>query len=190
MLDFYGLSQGKPHTNQEYYDEFNSMVSTAEESGATIDAHPSGIQEALSIKAVEADNPSDVVRAASIKTATERYLTIAFLLGANKLRYGTLAEGIENEYLRNKGNSSTSGTYPNTAAEAYNYLCNYKKDPKKLSRLLVQHNGGGLNTGVAFSQHDEPPADGNDGHRSATKEQAFAQHGGANSAPNRKKVCQ
>jgi hypothetical protein len=35
-------------------------------------------------------------------------------------------EEIENEYLGNKGDSSSSGTYPTTVAEAYDYLCNYR----------------------------------------------------------------
>jgi hypothetical protein len=47
--------------------------------------------------------------------------------------YGTLVEEIENEHLRNKGDSSRSGTYPKTVAESYDYLCNYKKDPKNLT---------------------------------------------------------
>jgi hypothetical protein len=103
MLNFYGLSQGKHRNNQEYYDKLNSIVLTAEESGATIGAHPGGIQEALNIDAIDANNPSDVEQTTATKTATDRYLAVAFLLGADKLRYGTLVEEIENEYLRNKG---------------------------------------------------------------------------------------
>jgi hypothetical protein len=186
MLDFYGLSQGKHQNYQEYYDEFNSMVLTAKESGATIGAHPGDIQEALKIDAIDANNPSDVERIAATKTATDRYLAVAFLLGADKLRYGTLVEEIENEYLRNKGNSSTAGTYPTTMAEqAYDYLCNYKKDPKNLTRLLGQNTGTNMNTGVAFAQEEAPQDD----ERHHTKEQYFATSGGANGGMNRKKIC-
>jgi hypothetical protein len=92
MLDFYGLAQGRHRNNQEYYDEFNSMVLTADENGATIGAHPGGIQEALNIDTIDAKNPSDVERTAAIKTATDQYLAVVFLFGANKLRYGTLVE--------------------------------------------------------------------------------------------------
>jgi hypothetical protein len=45
MHEFYNLTQGKHRNNQEYYDKFNSMVDTAEESGATIGAHPGGINK-------------------------------------------------------------------------------------------------------------------------------------------------
>jgi hypothetical protein len=110
MKDFYGLAQGKHRNNQEYYDEFTSMVLTAEDSGVSIGAHPAAIQEVLNLTAVDPDNPTNNERAMATKTARERYFAVTFLLGADKLRYGTLLEEIENEYLRNKGNSSTAGT--------------------------------------------------------------------------------
>jgi hypothetical protein len=152
MADFYSLAQGKHHNNQEYLDEFNSMVITPKESGATIGTHPGGVTEALNSAAVNADNPTDAERDAAIKSTTDRYLAVAFLLGADRFRYGTLVEEIENEYLQNKGRSSSASTYPTTVAEAYDYLCNYKKDPNNLSRLLGQNPGNDLSTGVAFTQ--------------------------------------
>jgi hypothetical protein len=139
MKDFYGLAQGKHRNNQEYYDKFNSMVLAAEDSGVSVGAHPAAIQEVLNLNAVDPDNPTTNERALDTKTARDRYFAVAFLLGADKLRYGTLVEEIENEYLCNKGNSSIAGTYPTTASKAYeaskayDYLCSYKKDPKNLS---------------------------------------------------------
>jgi hypothetical protein len=47
MQDFYDLNQGKHQSNQVYYDEFNSMVLSATESGATIGSHPGAINEVL-----------------------------------------------------------------------------------------------------------------------------------------------
>ena len=185
MHEFYHLTQGKHLSNQEYYDEFNSMVNTAEESGATIGAHPSGITAILTALAVNIDVPTQIERAASVETATQRYLAVAFILGADKVRYGTLVEEIENEFLRNKGSSTSAGTYPTTVAEAYDYLCNYKKDPKNLTRLLG-HNAGGdsLNTGVAFLQNAGKSDD-----TSNAQEQSFATNGGSGGANLRKKVC-
>jgi hypothetical protein len=127
MRDFYNLIQGKHRSNQEYYDEFNSMVETAEESGATIGPHPAGITKCLAAISVDSDNPTIPEKVASIQLATQRYLLVAFLLGADQVRYGTLIEDIENEFLRNKSTLSSAGTYPTTVAEAYDYLCNYKK---------------------------------------------------------------
>jgi hypothetical protein len=125
MQDFYDLDQGKHRSNQEYYDEFNSMVLTAAESGATIGAHPGAIDKVLNTTAVDSENPTVGEHTDAIKTATNRYLAVAFLLGADKMRYGTLVEEIENECLHNKGSSSTSGTYPTSVSESYDYICNY-----------------------------------------------------------------
>ena len=154
MQDFYHLVQGKHRSNQEYYDEFNSLVLTAEDSGATIGSHPGAITDVLSTSVVDPNNPTSKETSAATKVATDRYLAVAFLLGADKMRYGTLVEEIENEYLRNKGSAASKAcTYPSSIAEAYDYLCNYKKDPKNLSRLLGHNPGGNnLNTGVAFLQ--------------------------------------
>jgi hypothetical protein len=70
-------------------------------------------------------------------------------------------------------------------AEAYDYLCNYKKDPKNLTQL-PGHNAGGnsLNTGVAFAQDG-----GKEDDVTNTQEQAFTTTGGAGGANNQKKVC-
>jgi hypothetical protein len=121
-----------------------------------------------------------------VTVATDRYLAVAFLIRADKLRYGTLIEEIENEFLGNKGSSNSAGTYPKTVAEAYDYLCHYKKDPRNLSRLLG-HNAGGdnLNTGVVFVQDGSKDDDS-----SNIQEQAFATHGGPGSTNNhQKRMC-
>jgi hypothetical protein len=112
MRDFYNLAQGKHRSNQEYYDEFNSMVLTAEESGATIGAHPGSITKIILSTTVDPTKPTPDEQITAVKTATDRYLAVAFLLSADRIRYGTLIEEIENEFLRNKGNSSAAGTYP------------------------------------------------------------------------------
>jgi hypothetical protein len=80
-MDSYGLNQGKHRSNQEYYDEFNSLILTAEESGATIRAHPGGVTDILSTTAVDPSNPTNNEQTAAVKAATERYLAVAFLLG-------------------------------------------------------------------------------------------------------------
>jgi hypothetical protein len=95
MIDFYGLVQGKHHNNQAYYDEFNSMVLTAIESGATIGAHPSAVEEILTTQAADPNLITAAEHTKATKTAIDSYLAVAFLLGANKLRYGTLVEEID-----------------------------------------------------------------------------------------------
>jgi hypothetical protein len=70
--EFYkNLTQGKKQrNNQEYYDEFNLMVLTAAESGATIGAHPAAVTEETNNSAVDPENPTPEEYAASEKEST------------------------------------------------------------------------------------------------------------------------
>jgi hypothetical protein len=60
MRDFYNRAQGKRQISQEYYDESNSMVLTATESGATIGAHPGAIADELNTSAIDPAHPTDM----------------------------------------------------------------------------------------------------------------------------------
>jgi hypothetical protein len=96
MKDFYSLGQGKHRNNQEYLDKFSTMVTTTEESRATtIGTHPGTVTEILSLTAADVANPTNAEHNAAVKTATDRYLAVAFLLGADRMRYGTLVKEIE-----------------------------------------------------------------------------------------------
>ena len=152
MRDFYSLSQGKRTSNQEYYDELNSMVLSAEKSGARIGKRPKALSEVIKEIVASPDHPTTVERAVASKFVNDRYLAVAFLLGADRMRFGTMIEEIENEYLGNRDVNSNFSTYKRTVAEAYNYLCNHKKDPRNLIRFL-NNSAGEPNTGVAFAQH-------------------------------------
>jgi hypothetical protein len=152
----------------------------AEASGATIGAHPGGVSEILTTTAVDANNPTKAKTAEAVATATQQHLAVAFLLGADKLRCSTFIEEIENEFLRNKGLSSSAGTHPATAAEACDCSCNCKKYAKNLTRLLG-HNGDNLNTGATFAQDRNKATE--------KQEQAFAGQGGnASTNSNRPKT--
>jgi hypothetical protein len=85
MREFYNLSQGKHRTNQEYYDEFNNLVAAVDECGAMIARHPTLYDEALDEIAFDVDNASadEISEAKSI--SRERYLAVAFLLGADRM---------------------------------------------------------------------------------------------------------
>jgi hypothetical protein len=73
-----------------------------------------------------------------------------------------MIEEIENEYLRNRDETSKVGSYPLTVADAYEYLENYKRNPKYTQRLVCQADPGP--SGMAFAQQD------NNGHQDAPEE--------------------
>jgi hypothetical protein len=68
----------------------------------------------------------------------QEYLAVAFLLNADRTRYASYLQGVENDYLQGQDK------YPKTVEEAHNVLTNWKQEPH--SMML-----GGTNDGVMFA---------------------------------------
>jgi hypothetical protein len=115
--------------------------------------HPTIYREVIGEIAQDDTNPTPKEKTKAHSLSRERYLAVAFLLGADRNRYGLLLEEIENEYLRNRDESSKVGSYPLTVADAYEYLENYKKNPRNIQRLMGHVDPGPL--GMAFAQNGE-----------------------------------
>jgi hypothetical protein len=107
--------------------------------------------------AADADNLTDDEIEEAEHVSKERYLAVAFILDADRTRYGIMLDKIENKYLRNRDQSSKVGSYPTTVADAYEYLENYKNNPKNVQRLLRQIDPG--SSGLAFVQTEAPTAE-------------------------------
>ena len=73
-------------------------------------------------------------------------MAMAFISGANRIKYGRLIEELENSYLKGSNNE-----YPKTLTDAYNLLLNYKNDPMN---HLGGNTGGGDGT-LSFNMLDE-----------------------------------
>jgi hypothetical protein len=121
--------------------------------GTMLASHPTIYTEVLSEIAINAQNPTDDKKGQAQDTSKERYLAVAFLLGSDRIWYGMLIEEIENEYLGNRDASSKVGSYPLTVADAYEYLENYKRNPRNIQRLMGHVDPGP--SGMSFVQSDQ-----------------------------------
>jgi hypothetical protein len=61
--------------------------------------HPTIYDEVLEEIAFDVDSATADEISEAKSTSRERYLAVAFLLGADRIRYGIMIEEIENEYL-------------------------------------------------------------------------------------------
>lgn len=116
---FYSMTQGKHVNTQAYLEQFQNMIDVIQHTGGIIGQDP-GMERAVMIK--HELNPKtitttelDEVR----KEAQGRILGVAFLLNADRNRFGKLVESLQNDYLQGQNN------YPNTIAAAYNLLINW-----------------------------------------------------------------
>ena len=101
-------------------------------------------------KALQKHNPYATIQSASAsmltnakQTAKQEYLAVAFLLAADRNRYGILIQDLENEFTQGVDK------YPKTLTDAYYLLLNWKHDPKYLMNML-----GSTEQGVALIIRD------------------------------------
>ena len=119
-------------TVAEYFKTFKNKIEVIEHNGGTFGMEP-GIMEAF-LKEEGLDNltaNNDQKVAAQAKTV-ESVMACAFILGADRNRYGKLIEDLEN--------SCTQGTnkYPADLTTAYKLLVNWKQDPRNQIQVVRQ----------------------------------------------------
>jgi hypothetical protein len=137
---FYQCTQGKYLTAAQYLEKFQNIVDVIEQTGGSVGVDP-GIESALiTEKGMDATKMSADEVEENKKDAQGRYLAVAFLLGADRNRYGKMVEDLENDFLQGQNN------YPRTLTAAYHLLTNWKQDPRNLMRPF-----GPVNDGLAFA---------------------------------------
>jgi hypothetical protein len=77
-----------------------------------IGMHPTIYKEVLSKTSKDVVNRTTSKQAEARMIGKEIYLAVAFLLGADQVRYGMMIEEIENKYLQNRDELSKVGSYP------------------------------------------------------------------------------
>ena len=135
---FYLFSQGKM-TTVAYHEQFLNIVEVISTIDGSIGVDP-GTQKMVARE--KGKTLADLTDADRLE-AEERYLAVAFILGADRGRYGKLIENLENDFLQNRN------SYPQTVTSAYNLLINWKQDPRNLVRSV-----GVTNDGVSFANID------------------------------------
>ena len=112
---FYALYQTRHMTLTMYLDTFQNLVDVIEHTGGIIGLEP-GIMKAFNLK--YGRDANKLLTAAEKAVTKDNYLAIAFILGADRNRYGKLVEDLENAFLQGRND------YPDTLSGAFNLLSN------------------------------------------------------------------
>jgi Zinc knuckle len=137
IKQFCAFSQGQNMTCAAYLKEFNNNVDVVSYCGGTIGMSPAlflGLATEINFNQATA---TDAERLRVSAAARERYLATAFIMGADRRRFGGLLRDIENSYLRN------TDIYPKTMTAAFNLLANWKEEASRTHRVVSD--------GVAFT---------------------------------------
>jgi hypothetical protein len=127
-------------TVQVYFEQFNNNVEVVEHCGGSL-GNDTGIGKMVMDDYGWTAGSLDASQTATLRTEVkDRYLATAFLLGAERSKYGKLVENLENDFLQGHDN------YPKTLDHTYKLLANWKHDPRNLVRVI-----GPGNDGVSFN---------------------------------------
>ena len=141
---FYSSFQQRHVDAAHYLEQFNNHVDILERCGAALGEDPGTMHKVFEQEGIDpltADEEElEQVRA----KGREWYLALAFLLGADRTRFGRLLETYENDFMQGVDR------YPRTRTDAFNILANYKEDKRNYIRVARSNNG------VAFTTCDEP----------------------------------
>jgi hypothetical protein len=119
---------------------YKNQVEVAEHCGVDVGVHAEAIDETLIVMGLTRAGACDAQLKVAMEVSREEYLGCAFILGADRKRYGKLVEDTENAYIQK------DDKYPKSLTEAYHLLLHWKQDPKNLMQVL-----GSANDGVAFA---------------------------------------
>ena len=141
---FYGCYQGKMVTPQAYLEQFQNTVDVIEHCGGTVGTDPGIAQELVKERNLDVSLLTNEEMEEIRKESQAQYLAVAFVLDADKIRYGKLIEDLENAYLQGVYR------YPKTITAAYSLLTNWKQDPCNAMRMI-----GPASDGVSFAHLGE-----------------------------------
>jgi hypothetical protein len=122
---FYSCKQSKRMLTQSYIEEFQSCIDMIKESGGSIRYSPEMVKRLCKQKGTPLKDMDKTATLAIQQEAEERYLAVAIMIGADRSRFGTLLEDLQNNYLQKRDN------YPKTMAESYNLLTNWCQDVRQ-----------------------------------------------------------
>jgi hypothetical protein len=137
IKQFCAFAQGQNMTCAAYLKEFNNNVDVVSYCGGTIGMSPLlflGLATEINFNQATA---TEAERLRVSAAARERYLATAFIMGADRRRFGRLLLDIENSFLRN------TDIYQKTMTAAFNLLANWNEEASRTNRVVSD--------GVAFT---------------------------------------
>ena len=119
---FYTLQQGKYETVSQYYDKFQNNLQVLEQCGGTI-GDDEGVRS-LVFEKLKFDPATTVPGELKLvkDTTREYYLSIGFILRADRSRFGTMIRDFENAYTTGRNE------WPKSLVDAHRTLMNWKRD--------------------------------------------------------------
>lgn len=105
-------------------------MDVVEHNGGSFGIEKGVVEMVLATDNLSMDNASPEQKFAAQVKAKEYSLACAFILGADRTRFGKLVEDLENSYTQGQDK------YPKTMTDTYKLLVNWKQDPRNLVQVV------------------------------------------------------
>jgi len=89
-------------SNHDSLEKFQNLVEVLETNGGSIRTDSALVEEELVLQKTSRADASSAVMKSAIECGKARYLSIAFLVGTDKNRYGLLVQDLENSFLQKR----------------------------------------------------------------------------------------
>ena len=136
---FYPNSQGRSTSVAGYYEQFNNIIDMLEHCGASLGEDEGIITKVLEHHDIGVRTVTPTQKENAQIVAQEWYYGLAFLMGADRVRFGRYLEDLENDFTQGVDR------YPKSRVDGHHVLANWKQDPRNLVHLT------GGNDGIQFT---------------------------------------
>jgi hypothetical protein len=130
IRSLYNCVQGEHTDVPDYYKNFKSRLDVVVYNGGAFGVNTGIVDEVLKeSNVIPAQATPDEVKDAESKSK-ERAAAVAFLLGADKKRYGKLVEDLENSFTQGEDR------YPKDLTGAYKLMINWKQEHRDVIKMV------------------------------------------------------
>jgi hypothetical protein len=133
----YLYNQAPEQTVSDYYNKFKGIVEVIEHNGGTL-ADIGLVRFYLEEEQLDITSASAEEKRLATEKARNAMVGCAFIIGADKTRFGKLKEDLQNSYTQD------DDKYPKDLIGAYKLLTNWKQDPRNLIQLVQHRHPGNL----------------------------------------------
>jgi hypothetical protein len=127
---FYTLRQGKDMDNAKYLELFKTYVAIIEQFGGEVSRDPVNVLREHEVLGIDKDSATKTEILKARKVGEDKYLGMALIKGADRMRYSRLMEDLINQFTMGHNN------YPQNVTAAYNLLINYRVTGQSTARII------------------------------------------------------
>ena len=143
LRKFYHFKQDKYMSESDYLEKFKTLTEVCDSLGCNLGSFQAQADAFLRENDEDPDTVDELTMTAALDIAKEEYFAIAFILSANRDKYGKMIQDLMNQFLQGDADA-----FPNSLTDAHRLLVNWRTGGRQNGNI---HAG----KGIAYAQQGE-----------------------------------